>query len=176
MIHAVSAIAPQFWNGTARLGELKAVADVQHVKLGASQSKRDRYAEAIGTANSPVSTLLPLLAAAEEEVTVAEKALAATRAEIADLDADSDTVFADIVKAVQNVDSIEARAALREDLSRVLLKCVVDSSAGTLAVYVRGEDVPITVPLRLDAVLPGIQMETMSTKEYEDYLRSEEPQ
>lgn len=174
VISAVSLVAPQFWNGTARLEELTGLADVQEVDLSAAREKRDRFAEAIGSSKAPIASLMQRLTAAENEVEIAEKALAMTRAEMSELSGDSDSVFANIAAAVKNVDSLDARAALREDLSRVLLKCVVDARTGMLAVYVRGETVPIQFPLRPDAELPGFQMVPMTEAAHEHLLNSYE--
>lgn len=174
VIHAVSTVAPQFWNGTARLAELTAQADVQHVDITAAQKKRDRFAEAIGSSNASIPALMQRLSAAQIEVDDAEKAFASTRAAIAELEGDSDTVFENIVKAVRNVDSLDARAELREDLSRVLVKCVVDAGAGTVAVYLRGEDVPVTIPLHPAAVLPGIEMQTMHEDEHAELVMEDQ--
>jgi DNA invertase Pin-like site-specific DNA recombinase len=147
VISAVSLVAPQFWNGTARLEELTGLADVQQVDLSAAKEKRDRFVEAIGSSKAPIASLMQRLTAAEEDVEAAEKALAVTRAEMSELSGDSNSVFANIVAAVKTVDSLDARAALREDLSRVLLKCVVDARAKVVDVYVRGESEPIHFPL-----------------------------
>jgi len=147
VISAVSLVAPQFWNGTARLEELTGLADVQQVDVSAAKQKRERFADAIGSSKAPIASLMQRLTVAEEELKNAEKALATTRAEISELSGDSDAVFANIVAAVKNVDSIDARAALREDLSRVLLKCVVDAKARVVDVYIRGESLPVHVPL-----------------------------
>lgn len=166
IIHAVSGIAPHFWNGTARLEELNTLLDVQQVDLTAAISQRDRFAEAIGTSKAPIPVLLERLTTAEIEVEKAEKALATTRAEISELQGNSDSVFENIVKAVENVDSLDARAALREDLSRVLVKCVVDVKAGIVNVYIRGEELPLTVPLREDAVIPGATAGQMTEEEF----------
>lgn len=172
VINAVSLVAPQFWNGTARLEELTGLADVQHVDLQAAKEKRDRFAEAIGSSKAPIASLMQRLTTAEAEVEVAERALAITRAEISELSGDSESVFANIATAVKNVDSIDARAALREDLSRVLLRCVVNVRTGVLTVYVRGETVPIQFPLRPDAALPGLQMVSMTEAAHEQLVKS----
>lgn len=166
VINAVSLIAPQFWNGTARLEELNTLLDVQQVDLTAATAQRDRFVEAIGTSKAPIPALIERLDAAVAEVEKAEKALASTRAEIAELQGDSDSVFENIVKAVQNVDSLDARAALREDLSRVLAKCVVDAKAGIVNVYIRGEELPLSVSIREDAVIPGAIMGQMTEEEF----------
>lgn len=166
VINAVSHIAPQFWNGTARLEELNTLVDVQQVDLTVAIVQRDRFMEAIGTSKAPIPALIERLDAAVAEVEKAERALASTRAEIAELQGDSDSVFANIVKAVENVESLDARAALREDLSRVLVKCVVDVKAGIVNVYIRGEELPLSVPIREDAVIPGAIMGQMTEEEF----------
>lgn len=166
VIHAVSGVAPHFWNGTARLEELNTLLDVQQVDMTAAIAQRDRFVEAIGTSKAPIPALMERLDAAVAAVEKAEKALASTRAEISELQGDSDSVFENIVKAVENVESLDARAALREDLSRVLVKCVVDAKAGIVNVYIRGEELPLSVPIREDAVIPGAIMGQMTEEEF----------
>ena len=173
MLHAVSTVAPQFWNGSARLAELKATIDVLQVDLAAARDKRDRYAEAIGMsktdillARTAIAPLLVRLSSAQEELDAAERSISAARAEISELDGDTESVFENIAAAVRNVDSLDARAALREDLSRVLEKCVVFAKDGTVNVHLRGENVPITVPLNINATLPGMTMKKLSIDEY----------
>ncbi|WP_176079425.1 recombinase family protein [Paraburkholderia tropica] len=173
VIYAVSQIAPQFWNGSDRLAELVSLVDVQQVNLTAAQQRRDRFLEAIGMSEEAIPSLLQRLTAAEAEVVAAESVLAATRAEISEMNVNGHDVFENIVKAVANVESLDARAQLREDLSRVLLKCVIDAEAGVVHVHVRGESRPIVIPLRLDANLPGAVMGQMSEEQYvAEYGRS----
>lgn len=166
IINAISIIAPQFWNGTARLEELNTIADVQQVDLTAAIAQRDRFLEAIGTSKVSIPALLERLSAAEAAVETAERAAAATRAEISELQGDSDSVFENIVKALENVESLDARAALREDLSRVLVQCVVDTKAGIVNLYIRGEKLPLSVPLRDNALIPGAIMGQMTEEEF----------
>lgn len=166
IINAVSYVAPQFWNGTARLEELNTLVDVQQVDLTAAIEQRNRYLEAIGTSKASVPALMQRLETAVATVEKAEKNLASTRAEISELQGDSESVFENIVRAVENVESLDARAALREDLSRVLVKCVVDAKDGIVYVYVRGEEIPVTVPIREDAVMPGAIMGQMTEEEF----------
>lgn len=54
------------------------------------------------------------------------------------------------MKAVKG-DSLDARAALREELSRVIDKAVVHQAEGFLEVFLRGEPRPILQPLDVDA-------------------------
>lgn len=173
VIAAISIIAPQFWNGTSRLAELVALVDVREVELAAATGKRDRFADAIGSSNAAIPALLERLTTAQAEVDAAEKALSATRAEISELEGDSESVFENIVRAVKNVNSLDARAQLREDLSRVLVKCVVDVKAGTATMHIRGQNVPIIVPIRPDAVLPGMTMGQITKEELHKQLEKE---
>lgn len=166
VINAVSYMAPHFWNGSAQLEELNTLVDVQQVDLTAAIAQRDRFLEAIGTSKAPIPALMERLDAAVAAVEKAEKALASTRAEMSELQGDSDTVFKNIVKAIENVDSLDARAALREDLSRVLAKCVVDVTAGIVNVYIRGEALPLSVPIRENAVIPGAIINQMTDEEF----------
>ncbi|AYQ86452.1 recombinase family protein [Burkholderia gladioli] len=166
VIYAVSQIAPQFWNGSDRLAELISLVDVQQVNLTAAQQRRDRFLEAIGMADAVIPSLMQRLTAAEAEVVAAETALAATRAEISEMKVDGGDVFENIVKAIANVESLDARAELREDLSRVLLKCVIDAEAGVVHAHVRGESTPILVPLTLNAKIPGAVMGEMTVEQF----------
>jgi len=168
VIYAVSGVAPQFWNGTARLEELNTLVDVQQVELAAAIAQRDRFVDAIGASKAPIPALMERLEAAVSLVEKAERALASSRAAISELQGDSDSVFENIVKAVQNVDSLDARATLREDLSRVLVRCVVDAKAGIVNVFIRGQELPLSVAIREDAVIPGAIMGQMTRKEFKD--------
>jgi len=172
VIQAVSEVAPQFWNGTARLEELKALLDVQQIDLAAAIAQRDRFVEAIGTSMAPIPALMERLDAAVAKVATAESTMASTRAEISELQGDVDSVFENIVKAIASADSLDARAALREDLSRILAKCVVNVSAGFVDVYIRGSEIPFSVLLCEDGALPGAKMGQMTEEEYyEEYDR-----
>ena len=171
VLKVVSFVAPQFFEGTARSEALKARADMLEVDATAAREKRDRYAEAIGTSKAPVASIMQRLNAAEDEVARVEKERRAVRAELADLDGDFDTVFENIVKAVSAVDSLDARARLREDLSRVIEKVVVHQADGYISVTLRGVDVPIVQPLRKDAALPGgpgLVMRSMTAEEADE--------
>jgi DNA invertase Pin-like site-specific DNA recombinase len=156
VIHVVSHVAPQYFEGTARMETLKARIEVLEVDLSAAKQKRDRFVEAIGASNAPIPALMQRLADAEKEAAEREQEMRAARAELADLEGDSDTVFANIVKAIKSVDSLDARAALREDLSRVIEKVVVHQAEGFIRVFLRGGDTPVVQPLRMDAALPGL--------------------
>jgi DNA invertase Pin-like site-specific DNA recombinase len=157
----VSAVAPQFFDGTARQIELRASAELAEVECTAARETRNRYVEAIGTSKAPIPVLLTRLNDAEKTLVVHEKALGSIRAELAELSGDSDSVFENIVKAVRDINSIDARAALREDLSRVLLKVVVHETAGYVIAHIRGNAEPVLHPLRPKPFLvPGIEWET----------------
>ena len=76
-----------------------------------------------------------------------EQESAAARAELADLHGDTETVFENIVKAIRDADSVDARVALREDLSRILSRCVIHAAENFIEIFFRGsEAVPVIVP------------------------------
>lgn len=154
VLTVVSTAAPQYFQGTVRMEELKARADLLELDLTIAKQARDRYVEAIGAAKSTqaVKSLVPKLEATEAEVVAKDQALATVRAEIADLDGDYETVFENIVKRVRDVNSLDARAALREELSRVIEKVVVHQEAGFIEVFLRGEVKPIWQPLNPDVM------------------------
>lgn len=79
-----------------------------------------------------------------------------------------------IVKAVKEIDSLDARAALREELSRVIEKAVVHQSAGYLEIYFRGMGAPVVQPLRTNATLPGMQHKMMNQTEYATLLNDQQ--
>jgi DNA invertase Pin-like site-specific DNA recombinase len=155
VLKVVAYVAPQFLKGTARAEALTAKADMLEVDAKAAKEKRDRYLEAIGSSKAPVASIMQRLNAAEDEIAAVEKERQAVRAELADMAGDYDSVLENIVRAVKEVDSLDARAQLREDLSRVIEKVVVHQNDGYISVTLRGVDVPVVQPLRTDAVLPG---------------------
>lgn len=158
VLAVVSSVAPQYFQGTARMDELRSRADVLEVEVSVAKSTRDRFVEAIGSSKAPVAALVQALTAAEHTLHDKERELATVRAEIADLSGDFESVFENIVKAVKAVDSLDARAALREDLSRVIEKVVVHQDDGYIKVHLRGNDVPVVQPLHELAFPPGIEI------------------
>lgn len=155
VLEVISGVAPQFYRGTHRAEELKAKADLLEVDLSAAKQTRDRFLEAIAASNAPVKSLTQRLSEAEATADRLEHELAAVQAELADLDGDTDTVFENIRRAVESVDSLDARAKLREDLSRIIEKAVVHQDAGYIEVHLRGGDVPISHPLGERGLPPG---------------------
>lgn len=156
VLAVVSNVAPQFYDGSARTEELKAKMDMLELELSAATATRDRFVEAIATSKTAIPALIQRLNAAQADVDKSERELSSARAELADLAGDFDTVFANIIRAVKAVDSLDARARLREDLSRIIEKVVVHQDAGYVRVTLRGVAVPVVHPLRPDAVLPGV--------------------
>lgn len=173
VLTVVSTVAPAYFQGTARMEELKAKADVLEVDAAAAKQTRDRFVEAIGTSKAPVKALVQRLTEAEAEVERVDKELAAVRAEIADLSGDFDDVFENIVKQVSNIENLDARAKLREELSRVIEKVVVNQDAGFIEVHLRGGEAPVIQPLRPDAALPGIVLTQMTEEEHRAALARE---
>lgn len=173
VLTVVSTVAPGYFQGTARLEELKARADVLEVDVSAARQTRDRFVEAIGATKTPVKALVARLTEAEAECERLEKDLAAARAEIADLSGDFDDVFANIVKQVQNIENLDARAKLREELSRVIEKVVVNQDEGFIEVHLRGGEAPVIQPLRPTAMLPGLSITPMTESEYQAQLARE---
>jgi len=158
VLYVVSTVAPQYFEGTQRMEELKARTDVLEVDVSAAKQMRDRYVEAIGSSKAPVASLLVKLNESNAAFEKAEAELSSARAELADLSGDSETVFENIVRAVKSVDNLDARAALREELSRIIEKAVVHQDDGYLEVFFRGMPHPIIQPLRETVVMPGMQM------------------
>lgn len=173
VLTVVSTVAPAYFQGTARLEDLKAKADVLEVDVAAAKQTRDRFVEAIGASKTPVKALVVRLTEAEAEVERLEKDLAAARAEIADLTGDFDDVFENIVKQVQGIENLDARAKLREELSRVIERVVVHQDEGFIEVHLRGGDAPVVQPLRPTAALPGLNVTPMSAEEYQRSLARE---
>lgn len=157
VLYVVSNVAPAFFAGSSRAEEMHTRAEVLEVEISATRTVRDRYLDAIGRSSAPVSSLLNKLNEAESALRESEKALAAVRAEIADLRGDSDEVFDSIAKHVRAIDSIDARAELRENLSRIIEKVVVHQADGFIQVFLRGGEVPVVHPIRFDNLsIPGL--------------------
>jgi len=173
VLTVVSTVAPAYFQGTAHLEELKAKADVLEVDVAAAKQTRDRFVEAIASTKTPVKALVARLTEAEAEVERLEKDLAGARAEIADLSGDFDDVFENIVKQVQNIENLDARAKLREELSRVIEKVVVNQDQGFIEVHLRGGEAPVIQPLRPTALLPGLSITPMTEEEYRASLARE---
>jgi len=172
VLHAVSLVAPQYFEGTARMEELKARLDLLQLNLTNARFARDNYAASIASQpRSSVATLVRLLDQAEDTLAAASSELDAVQAEIADLSGDTDAVFENIVKAVKNVDSLDARAALREELSRVIEKAVVHQKDGYIAIHFRAMATPVIQPLRMDASLPQASSQTMTAAEHQASLK-----
>jgi DNA invertase Pin-like site-specific DNA recombinase len=175
VLTVVSTVAPGYFQGTARMEELKAKADVLEVDVSAAKQTRDRYADAIsfGKDKALLRSLVARVEDAEAEVARLERDLATARAEIADLSGDFDDVFENIVKQVQNIENLDARAKLREELSRVIEKVVVNQDAGFIEVHLRGGEAPVVQPLRPDAALPGLSITAMSEADWQASLARE---
>lgn len=156
VLHVVAGVAPAYFDGSARVDELKTKIDLLSLDLTAAKTTRDRFVEAIALSTTAVKALTERVNKAHADVERIEKELNAARAELADLSGDFDSVFENIVKQVQHIDSLDARAKLREELSRVIEKVVVHQNEGFIEVHLRGNEVPIVQPLRPDAMLPGL--------------------
>lgn len=167
IVKAVVKLGPQFFDRPERASELKAKADTHQVKLSGALASRDRYAEAIGTSAEPIPVLMQRLTAAQREVEAQERALASIRAEAAEAGEDSPLMFAKIVRSIHAADSVDARAELRENLSRIIIKCIIDPQASTVALHLRGREDLITVKLnsketKLDTIVSQIATEMPS--------------
>lgn len=159
ILSVISTVAPQFWQGSARVEELTTSVELLELDLTNAKQTRDRFVDAVGSSNAPIAALIQRLNEAEATVKDIEDRIRAGRAELADLAGDSDSVFENIAAAIRDVDSIDARAQLREDLSRVLDRCVVHATEGYVSVHMRGIDAPVVVPLNPEAALPGLPSE-----------------
>lgn len=161
IIYVVSSVAPMFFQGSARTEALKASVDTLEVDLSAAIQKRDRYLEAIASSDVPIPVLIQRLNASESEVEISKAALKKARGELVDLSGDTDTVFENIANAAMTLDNVDARATLREDLGRVIERCVVHPDKGYIEVWIRGGEYPVTHPFQKDAELPFIRRATV---------------
>lgn len=166
VLAVVSTVAPAYFQGTARIEELKAKTDVLEVDLSAAKQTRDRFLEAIAETKAPMKALVQRLSDAEAAVEAVEQELSAARAELADLAGNTEDVFENILKAVKNITDLDARAQLREELSRIIEKVVVHQEEGFILVHLRAGGAPIVQPLRPDAALPGIQLTPMTPEQH----------
>lgn len=174
ILDVVSHVAPEYFEGTARAEALKGQLDVLEVDVSAAKQSRDRYVEAIGSSKAPVAALMLKVTETEAILSKAEHESAVVRAQLADLSGDSDSIFESIVKAVKSVDSIEARAKLREELSRVISKAIVHQTDGYIEVHLRGISAPVVRALGPAAVLPGVEYDTVKVAPGSEKLTEEE--
>lgn len=176
VLYVVSAIAPAFFEGTARMEELRSRIEVLEVETSAARMVHQRYEEAIGETTASVKSLTARVDEAAKKVAELEKAILKARGELSDLKGDPDSVFENIVKSIKNVDSIDARAALREDLARLIEKIIVHEPEGYIQVFMRGrpEDA-IVQRLRSDSLYPGLELTPMTPKEHAEHLRKWTP-
>ena len=168
VLRVVAHQAPEYFSGTTIMEELKVRAELLEVDVSAARQKRDRFADAIGTSPAPIPALLVRLADAEQALAVLEKELASVRAQLADLGGNADDVFKNIVNAVKSIDSLDARATLREDLSRIIEKVEVHAEAGYIRVFIRGSDTPVVQMLRPTGVVPGISFSHAPHPDYKE--------
>ncbi len=160
VLYVVSAVAPAYFEGSARMEALKVELDVLAVELKAAKDKVAHYADAIGENKAPPKSLVPRLAQAEDDVERIEAKMHALRAEKADLEGDFDSVFANIAKQAASLNSLDDRARLREELSRVIKVVEVHQAEGYIRVQLRGDDEdPILQLLRPGGKLPGVTIE-----------------
>lgn len=155
VLYIVSAIAPQYFEGSARMQELKSELDVVLVDLAGAQKVIDNYIEAIGNGSANIPKLAAKMREANDEARRLEAKQKALNAELGELGEDFDSVFENIARQVSELNTLDARAQLREELARVLERVEVHEPAGYLVAHIRGETYPVTHPLRPDAELPG---------------------
>jgi DNA invertase Pin-like site-specific DNA recombinase len=155
VLYVVSAVAPSYFEGSARMQELKAELDVVTVEIAGTQKVIDNYVEAIGQGMANIRTLAAKMREANDKLIGLEAKRKALRAELGELGEDFDSVFENIAKQVQELNTLDARAQLREELARVLERVEVHEPAGYIVAHIRGETYPVTHPLRPDAEVPG---------------------
>lgn len=161
VLTVVSIVAPQYFQGAAKADALKARSDLLEIDVSAALLARNRYLDAIGTSTGSIAALTQKLDEAGRLLSERERLLADVRAEIADIPGNYDNAFANIVRSVKEVDSLDARAALREELSRVIEKAVVHQEKGYLEIFLRGTEKSIWQPLNVDAITEQSMRDTL---------------
>jgi len=154
VILSVSKIFPMYFRGGVRVESLKSEADVLEANVAAATQRQQRYAEAIGSADESISVLLPLLNAATAEVERLKTRLKAARSEMADMTGNSDEVVVQLIKSIRTISSLDARAAVREELARVVDRIVAHVDSGYIAVFARGDPDAHNQGLGLNGELP----------------------
>ena len=168
VLRVVSHQAPEYFSGTTIMEELKVRAELLEVDVSAARQRRDRFADAIGTSPAPIPALMVRLDDAQKALALLERELATVRAQLADLGGNADDVFKNIVNAVKSIDSLDARATLREDLSRIIEKVEVHAADGYIRVFIRGSDTPVVQMLRPTGVVPGISFSGTPHADYRE--------
>lgn len=139
VIVSVSKIFPMYFRGGERIEALKSKSDVIEANIAAAVQKQQRYADAIGLASESLSVLLPHLKDATAEVERLKAELKVMRAQMADMSGDSDEVLIQLVQSIRAINSLDMRAAVREELARVIDKIVVHVDEGYISVFARGD-------------------------------------
>jgi DNA invertase Pin-like site-specific DNA recombinase/exonuclease VII small subunit len=171
VIYVISNVAPGSFDGTDTTAELKTRIEVLQVELSAAVAVRERYADSIGDSDAPLESLVRRLKDAEKSVEEKEAELRKARAKLADLGGNNEEAVARILKAVRGVSSIDERAALREQLSRLIDKVVVHEPEGYVEVFMRDQpEVGIVQRLRPDGDFPGLTFTPMTEEEHREHV------
>lgn len=167
VLNAVAHYAPQHFSGVARATELRNALELLAVDLSTAEQKRDRFADAIGTASaSAVAALVERFEAAHEQVDTVKELIAITHAELADIEASaSEDVFERILRCATVDDDVDARSELRESLSRILEKVIVDSAAKSLTLHFRGKSQVVKVSFDEEDIDDDVSVLTVSADE-----------
>lgn len=159
VINGISHFAPDFFKGTARAETLRTRLDILEVETSVTRKARDNYLVALATVKSAAAaaSLSVKLDETEETLKKCELESLSIHAELADLADDHESVFENIVETIRSIDNLDARAKLREELSRILSKIVIHETEGYIQIYLRAFETPVVHSLRADATLPGME-------------------
>lgn len=158
MISVLSFSAPQHFQDSSILETIKAEKEAKVATLLNLEKNQSRIIEAISSTDEVIFELIEKLNACKSSIKTTKKEILEIDEKINTHYCDPDELFGKIVSSIESIDSFDARAKLREDISKLVEKVVVHQNDGYISVVLRGIDCPpIIHPLRLDNLnLPGI--------------------
>ncbi len=156
VISVLSTSAPQFFQGNESVERLKAENEARIAKLNSFKQSGSRIIQAISLSDDVVAELVEKLKQVNGQIREIEEEIQKVNHKINDYVYDPGELFVKIAESIDSVDSLDARAKLRENISRVVEKIVVHQLDGYIEVYLRGHEPPIVQPIRLDNLnIPG---------------------
>lgn len=155
VLSGIAYLAPALLGDAAPSVKLKVQTDAVQISLADAKAIRARWLEAIGVAEGRIPVLVKRLEDAEAKVVSLERELVLLRKQAEAIEDDPEALFLEIARIASCVDSELARAALRENLSRVLDRAVVCAASGVVGLRLRGSDFIVWRPLHEQAKVPG---------------------
>lgn len=158
MIYAISAVAPAYFEDGLTSEGLKTKIEIKQSQLHELEISRNRLVEAIRLSSTSIAQLVGELGKVGDEIKFLETEINQLKTDLRDFISDPDEVFKKISSLISLKDNIDARAELRENISRVVETIVVNEVMGFVSLHMRGESIVVNHPMRRDGlVMDGIK-------------------